>query len=86
MSREPLYTRPSYPPPAVKATMAMEPDVAVTVAEARPAKKKRRLKRRLTAFLVVVGAFTGILYGTASYIRSHNIFPAFRARSILRPA
>ncbi|HQZ97305.1 MAG TPA: serine/threonine protein kinase [Pyrinomonadaceae bacterium] len=75
MSREPLYTRPSYPPPAVKATMAMEPDVAVTVAEARPAKKKRRLARRLTAFLVVVGAFTGILYGTASYIRSHNIFP-----------
>ncbi|MFT3745177.1 MAG: serine/threonine protein kinase [Pyrinomonadaceae bacterium] len=76
MSREPIYTRQAYPPPAVKATMAIEQEVPVTVAEARPpVKKKRRALRRLTAFLVLVGGFTGILYGTASYIRSRNLFP-----------
>lgn len=76
MSREPIFISPTHTPPAVKATMAIEQEVPVTVAEPRqPVKKKRRSLRRLTAFLVLVGAFTGLLYGTASYIRSRNLFP-----------
>ncbi len=35
--------------------------------------KKRRRFRRLAAFIIVLGIFTGILYGTASYMRGHGI-------------
>ena len=34
-----------------------------------------RTFRRVAAFLVVVGLFTGILYGTASYIRGRSVIP-----------
>jgi hypothetical protein len=40
-----------------------------------PAKgRKRRTLRRLLTFAVILIAFTGVLYGTASYIRGRNLF------------
>lgn len=40
-------------------------------------KQKRRRSRRVAAFLVVIGLFTGVLYGTASYMRGRGILPEF---------
>jgi hypothetical protein len=78
MSRPPIYTRPAYVPPIVAGTAPLEarphqtlPSEPVMVAQP----KRRRTFRRLAGFLVIVCAFTGILYGTASFIRSRNIFP-----------
>jgi serine/threonine protein kinase len=36
-------------------------------------KRKRRRSRRLLAFVAALGLFTGILYGTASYMRGRSI-------------
>ena len=41
-------------------------------------KKKRRTFRRVAAFLIFVSLFTGILYGTASFMRGRGIFPEIR--------
>ncbi len=40
--------------------------------------KKRRTFRRAAAFLIFVSLFTGILYGTASFMRGRGIFPEIR--------
>ncbi len=76
MSPPITYSPPPYVPPAAQGTNWTEPNGPVTqhlTANEVKQPKKRRAFRRLTAFLVIVGAFTGILYGTASYIRSRNI-------------
>ena len=41
-------------------------------------RKKRRAIRRIAAFLIFVSLFTGILYGTASFMRGRGIFPEIR--------
>lgn len=38
-------------------------------------KRKKRTLRRLAGFFILVCAFTGILYGTASFMRGRNVFP-----------
>lgn len=43
-----------------------------------PVAKKRRLLRRFATFAVVVSLFTGILYGTASYMRGRAFLPEIR--------
>ncbi len=40
--------------------------------------KKRRRFRRLVVFVIVLGLFTGILYGTASYVRGRWLLPEIR--------
>ncbi len=40
-----------------------------------PPKRKRRGLRAFTAFLIFVGVFTGLLYGTASYMRGRGVLP-----------
>ena len=40
--------------------------------------KKRRRFRRVAAFVIFISLFTGILYGTASYMRGRGILPEFR--------
>jgi serine/threonine protein kinase len=37
--------------------------------------KKRRTLRRLATFVVIIGIFTGILYGTATYMRGRGLIP-----------
>ncbi len=65
---------------------AMEPKPAaerrqISVPVAVPkGKKRRRPFRRLAAFAAVIAIFTGILYGTATYMRGINVsfLPEFR--------
>ncbi len=78
MSSPLVFTRPAYEPPAVNGAGRIGTENPVTppakpIVIRRPG-KRRRLKR-LAGFFVVVCAFTGLLYGTASYIRNRNIFP-----------
>lgn len=42
-----------------------------------PTKKRRRL-RRIAVFAVLLVLFTGVLYGTASYMRGRGVLPEFR--------
>ncbi len=67
---------PSYWPPTAHGTqMQSESDRALdTVAEKRLGKRTRTL-RRLSGFLILVVAFTGILYGTASFVRGRITLP-----------
>jgi hypothetical protein len=52
----------------------------------KKAPRKRRTLRRFATFLIFIGLFTGILYGTASYMRGRGILPAihnpFKARPL----
>ncbi|CAN5381075.1 hypothetical protein BH10ACI2_BH10ACI2_05390 [soil metagenome] len=43
-----------------------------------PVKRKRRAIRRFAAFMVFICLFTGILYGTASFMRGRNFLPEIR--------
>ncbi len=45
----------------------------------QPNPKKRRRLRRLFTFALILVAFTGVLYGTASYIRGRNLFADIRS-------
>jgi serine/threonine protein kinase len=40
-------------------------------------RQKRGSVRRFAAFLIFIGLFTGILYGTASYMRGKGVLPSF---------
>lgn len=55
--------------------------VAATVEDVvmvtKPPKKRKRF-RRLAVFVIILGLFTGILYGTASYMRGLGILPEIR--------
>jgi serine/threonine protein kinase len=48
-----------------------------TKAVAYPQQKKRRRMRRFIAFAICIAIFTGILYGTASYMRGKLTLPIF---------
>ena len=37
--------------------------------------KKRSTLRRLATFVIIIGIFTGILYGTATYMRGRGLIP-----------
>lgn len=52
--------------------------VASTAPPAVPVKKKRKTLRRLTTFVIFLGLFAGILYGTASYMRGKGFLPEIR--------
>lgn len=41
-------------------------------------RKKRRRFRRFGVFVIFIAMFTGILYGTASYMRGKGVFPEIR--------
>ncbi len=41
-------------------------------------RRKRSRFRRISAFVIFISLFTGILYGTASYMRGRGILPEFR--------
>ena len=43
-----------------------------------PAKKKRKRFRRFAVFIVLICMFTGILYGTASFMRGRSFLPEIR--------
>ena len=77
------YERPAFAAPKFP---AIDPKPAT---ERRPiavpitmpvSKKKRRPLRRLAAFALAIAVFTGILYGTATYMRGINVsfLPEFR--------
>ncbi len=51
-----------------------------------PRLKRRNTVRRFAAFLVFVGIFTGILYGTASYMRGRGGLPAILSRFAVQTA
>jgi serine/threonine protein kinase len=59
-----------------------QPPTPVTVKSSNlvvvpPIRKRRRLRRFIT-FMVFLGIFTGVLYGTASYMRGRGILPDIR--------
>jgi hypothetical protein len=44
----------------------------------RSAGKRRSIVRRFATFVIFLGLFTGILYGTASYMRGKGVLPTIR--------
>jgi serine/threonine protein kinase len=55
--------------------------IAVPVAgAATSSRRKRGFVRRAAAFMIFIGLFTGILYGTASYMRGRGVLPSILAR------
>lgn len=87
-------TKPTFTPPALKYpampdgrnspirvdtnTPHAVSDVGPVQLQPAPQKKRRRSLRRLAAFAALLIGFTGVLYGTASYLRSRNIIPEIR--------
>ena len=75
----PSYIRPAFgasgkPGELVQnGTQAPQPQIVPA-----PAKRKRRLLRRFATFAISVSLFTGILYGTASYMRGRAFLPEIR--------
>lgn len=61
---------------AARAVNNVSPPVTEVIV-VRPQKKRKRF-RRMAAFLVVLVIFTGILYGTAHYMRGLGILPEIR--------
>ncbi|CAN5386827.1 hypothetical protein BH10ACI3_BH10ACI3_03920 [soil metagenome] len=55
-----------------------QPVVNTVASPIVPARKKRRMLRRFVTFLFVIGLFTGILYGTATYMRGRGFLPEIR--------
>jgi hypothetical protein len=52
------------------------PDTVLSVPiEQMPMKKKRRVFRKMAAFVVVIGLFAGILFGTHAYLRNTGAWP-----------
>lgn len=71
MSPTPIYIPPQAPP-GVASQNELE-QVPATNTGKRP--KKRSAIRRLAGFAVLILAFTGLLYGTASFVRSRMALP-----------
>ncbi|MFM9904270.1 MAG: protein kinase domain-containing protein [Pyrinomonadaceae bacterium] len=64
--------------PSAAANVQLRP-VPITAEVKIPLKpKKRRTLRRVATFAVVLGLFTGILYGTATYMRGLGVLPELR--------
>ena len=78
----PAYKYPALATPANGGIVGPENNVYITQpAVSVPAvqlKRKRKRFRRFATFLVFIGLFTGILYGTASYMRGRGILPEIR--------
>jgi len=79
MSQPPVYAPPVFVPTANGSIIPVDNESRVTnpavlVPVIQP-KKKRKTFRRFATFLVLICIFTGILYGTASYIRSRAGLP-----------
>ena len=64
-------------PVAVRTSPYIDRQTRETKAAAYPQQKKRRRMRRLIAFAICIVIFTGILYGTASYMRGKLTLPIF---------
>ncbi|MBK7393270.1 MAG: protein kinase [Chloracidobacterium sp.] len=92
----PTYTRPVYPAPLKSDVAKPIPITAEVPIVAKPVPitaespivaktKKRRTLRRLATFVIIIGIFTGILYGTATYMRGRGLIPEitnpFKTRS-----
>jgi len=75
------YTRPIFtravqaPPPAVINGSNPSKPAAPDVRPASP-KRRRRVLRGFAVFLIFAGIFTGLLYGTASYMRGRGSLPS----------
>jgi serine/threonine protein kinase len=67
---QPLSRIPTSQPPA-----AQTGGEIVLPEESAPPRRKKTFLRRLTTFMVIVCVFTGILYGTHSYLRGKGILP-----------
>ncbi len=78
----PMYTRPTYARPADGPLAKPENGSRVTQplvpSPSIPPKKKRRTFRRFATFIIFICIFTGILYGTASYMRGRGMLPEIR--------
>jgi serine/threonine protein kinase len=61
---------PRQPPQIAETEVSQEPLIVY-----KPAKRKNAALRRLAAFAVLIGIFTGILYATHNYLRGRDIFP-----------
>jgi serine/threonine protein kinase len=69
----PVYTRPAYAAPS-----AGHPIESPKADAEAPRPKKRRAVRRFATFMVFAAMFTGLLYGTASYMRGRGSLPEIR--------
>ena len=65
------YHVPVKQPPIIEPDQQHKQEV---IAPAQP-KIQRRFPRRLAAFLIFIGLFAGILYGTHNYLRGRGILP-----------
>ncbi|MEO6050343.1 MAG: serine/threonine protein kinase [Pyrinomonadaceae bacterium] len=76
------YMRPAYTNPVETPFVFQESKIVETkpviYEQAAMVKRKSRTFRRFATFLLIIGLFTGILYGTASYMRGRSIFPEIR--------
>jgi len=84
VSAAPAYVHPGVSAAAAAPTQAPGRFVSpakkevVPVPTAVPQKQKRTRFRRFVAFLLILTIFTGILYGTASYMRGKTFLPEIR--------
>jgi Bacterial SH3 domain. len=52
------------------------PDTVLSIpVEQIPVKRKRRVFRKISAFVLVIGLFAGILFGTHAYLRNSGVLP-----------
>lgn len=64
----------SLPTPSIVAASGATASTAVQV----PVVRKRRALRRFATFVIFLGIFAGILYGTATYMRGRGLMPEIR--------
>ncbi len=62
--------------PIVHNSMKVDPPI-YQAPRTPQSRKDRGRARRIAAFLVFIGIFTGLLYGTASYMRGRGVLPEF---------
>ncbi|MEQ1921184.1 MAG: protein kinase [Pyrinomonadaceae bacterium] len=85
-STEPTYTRPVYSAPLKQEIAKPIPITAEVPIVAKPVPitaespvvaktRKRKTLRRFVTFLLIIGIFTGILYGTATFMRGRGLIP-----------
>ncbi len=67
------YQTPIKQPPIVEREPVQEQEIVVQP----PPKKTRNFLRRFAVFVVLIGLFAGILYGTHSYLRGRGVLPDF---------
>jgi hypothetical protein len=74
-----VFVAPSHGVPAAEDAPAPPLSVPVDRPDTRvPPQKKPRRSRRFITFVVFAGLFTGLLYGTASYMRGRGVLPEIR--------